>query len=219
MSEDLQLNYFNGRGLAETSRLILAIVQQDYKDFRYPLKVVDWKTYSFIREEFDRDKTDGKLTKSLNKVPFLNVGEQVISQSKAIERYLARRHNLFGDTEVQAAQIDALCEWIRDFKNDYQKVRQTSDGEREQAMNSWFTETLPTKLGALEITVGNGFSVGERLSLADITIYSFITQFFDNTEGALAATVNTPNIRSVVELVGNLTTVQEWLTKRPDTPF
>ena len=219
MSGVLQLNYFNGRGLAETSRLILAIVQQEYTDFRYPLKVVDWKTYSFVRDEFDRDKADGKLTQSLNKVPFLNVGDQVISQSKAIERYLARRYNLFGDTVVQAAQIDALCEWIRDFKTDYQKVRQTSDEVRASAMNIWFTETLPTKLGDLEVTVGNGFSVGDRLSLADITIYSFITQFFDNSVGALAATSNTPNIRSVVDQVGNLTTVQVWLAKRPETPF
>ena len=219
MSGDLQLNYLNGRGLAETSRLILAIVQQEYTDFRYPLKVVDWKTYSFVRDEFDRDKADGKLTQSLNKVPFLNVDEQVISQSKAIERYLARRYNLVGDTVVQAAQIDALCEWIRDFKTDYQKIRQTSDEMREVAMNTWFTETLPTKLGDLEVTVGNGFSVGDRLSLADITIYSFITQFFDNSVGSLAATANTPNIRSVVDQVGNLTTVKEWLAKRPETPF
>ena len=33
----LKLNYFNGRGMAETSRLILAAAGADYEDFRYPL--------------------------------------------------------------------------------------------------------------------------------------------------------------------------------------
>ena len=215
----LQLNYFNGRGLAETSRLILAVTQQEYVDFRYPLEIVDWKTYTFIKDEFNQDKADGKLTRSLNKVPFLNVDDQVICQSKAIERFLARRYNLFGDNAVEAGQIDAICEWIRDFKQDYQKVRQTDEAERDAAMNTWFAETLPGKLSDLEVVVGNTYAIGNRLSLADITIYSFITQFFDNTEGALAATDQTPNIRSVVDNVGNLSTIKEWIANRPETPF
>ena len=215
----IKLNYFNGRGLAETSRLILAVSQQEYTDFRYPLEILCWKNYNFVKEEFEQDKKEGKLTKSLDKVPFLTVDNEVICQSKTIERYLARRYNLFGDNNIQAAQIDSICEWIRDYKQDYQKVRQLPDEEKEAGMTTWFTETLPANLGKLEAIVGETYAIGQRLSLADITIYSFITQFFDNHDAAYQATAETSHIRSVVDHVGNLNTIKDWLKKRPDTPF
>ena len=39
-----------------------------------------------------------------------------IGQSKAIERYIARRYGLLGANEIEAAQIDAITEHIRDAK-------------------------------------------------------------------------------------------------------
>ena len=57
----MKLVYFNGRGLAETSRLVLAYAGADYEDFRYPLEIVDWKTFNFVREEFIADRDSGKL--------------------------------------------------------------------------------------------------------------------------------------------------------------
>jgi len=72
----LKLCYFNGRGLAETSRLILAVAGVDYEDYRYPLEVLDWATFNMVRDEFDKDKCEGKLDKSMGKVPFLVVREE-----------------------------------------------------------------------------------------------------------------------------------------------
>ena len=86
----MKLVYFNGRGLAEISRILLAIGEEDYEDFRYPLKIIDWSKHQMEKAEFDKDKTDGKLTGSLNKVPYLEVDGTIIPQSKSIERYLAR---------------------------------------------------------------------------------------------------------------------------------
>jgi len=104
----LKLNYFNGRGLGETARLILAVANETYEDFRYPLKIIDMTTYDMERPEFDEAKASGKLWKSMGKVPFLNVGgDTVISQSKAIERYLAGRFNMMGSSPEEAALIDS----------------------------------------------------------------------------------------------------------------
>ena len=113
----LKLCYFNGRGLAETSRMILAVAGAEYEDFRYPLEVIDWATFNMVREEFNKDKAEGKLEKSMGKVPFLVVNDGVettLSQSKSIERYLARRFGFMGGSDLEAAQIDSLCECIRD---------------------------------------------------------------------------------------------------------
>jgi glutathione S-transferase len=215
----LQLNYFNARGLAETSRFILAIAEQPYTDFRYPLQVNDWSTYDFTRVEFDQDKADGKLKRSLDKLPFLTADGQVISQSKAVERYLARRFGMMGSNEVEAAQIDAICEYVRDFKTEYQKTRSLTGDEREAGMTKWFNETLPSKLEALNHIVGDRFAVGGKTSLADITLFTFLTQFFDNVDAARSATDRALRIRQVVDGVAGLSSVQKWISTRPTTGF
>ena len=214
----MKLVYFNGRGLAEISRILLAIGEEDYEDFRYPLKIIDWSKHQMEKEEFEKDKAEGKLVGSLNKVPYLEVDGQVIPQSKSIERYLARKYSLMGDNDIEAVRIDSLCECIRDFKDAYQSVRKADD--KEKAMNEWFTKTLVEKLGLLENLVdGEGFSVGTKLSLSDVVIFAFITQFFDNKEASMNATLATPKIRSVVEKVSSVPQVVSWLEKRPVTGF
>jgi len=50
----LKLCYFNGRGLAETSRMILAVAGAEYEDFRYPLEVIDWATFNMVRRSLTR---------------------------------------------------------------------------------------------------------------------------------------------------------------------
>ena len=165
----LKLCYFNGRGLAETSRLILAVAGVDYEDYRYPLEVLDWATFNMVREEFDKDKSEGKLEKSMGKVPFLVVkdeggNEVTICQSKAIERYLAHRYGFMGSSELEAAQIDSLCECVRDFKDLYQPVRKMEN--KEEAMQKWFGETLVGKLGEFEKLLGDGgYAVGDSWSM------------------------------------------------------
>jgi glutathione S-transferase len=219
----MKLTYFNVRGLAETTRMLFAVNNQtgdreEYEDFRYPLEVIDMKTHQMTKDEFDSDKSDGKLVKSLNKVPFLEVDGHVIPQSKSIERFLARRFGLMGNDEYESVHIDSICECVRDFKDMYQKVRVAEDVDT--AMNEWFTVTLIERLTLLENLLNdNNFSVGDKLSLSDIVLYSFITNFFDNKEASMNATLAAPRLRKIVQVVGELPEIKEWLEKRPKTNF
>ena len=214
----MKLTYFNIRGLAETSRILLAIMGQEYEDFRYPLNIIDLASFNMEKPEFDAAKQDGKLLGSLNKVPFLEVDGTIIPQSKAIERYIASQGNMMGNSLLEYARIDSICECIRDFKDAYQRVRKSEN--REEEMTKWFTETLPERLGLLEHIVGkenNSFSVGNRLSLADVIIYVFITQFFDDKTRAMDTTNNTTNIRNIVNNVASNKNLINWLNNRPET--
>ena len=214
----MKLVYFNVRGLAETSRMLLAVAKQDYEDFRYPLEVVDMSTHAMIKDDFDSDKKDGKLVKSLNKVPFLEVDGETIPQSKTIERFLATRFSMMGSSDLETAKIDSICECVRDFKDMYQKVRVAKD--KDSAMNEWFTVTLVERLTLLENLLGNeGFSVGSSTSLSDIILYSFITNFFDNREASMNATLATPSLRKIIDRVHSLPEMVEWLENRPKTDF
>ena len=214
----MKLVYFNGRGLAEISRILLAIGGEEYEDFRYPLEVIDFSKHEMVKEEFDKDKADGKLVSSLNKVPYLDVDGTIIPQSKSIERFLSRRFSMMGENELEALRIDSICECIRDFKDAYQSVRKADN--KEQAMNEWFTKTLVEKLGLLEnIVDGEGYSVGKKLSLSDVVMFAFITQFFDNKEASMNATLASPKIRSVIENVSTVPQLVSWIEKRPKTDF
>jgi len=217
----MKLVYFNGRGLAETSRLLLALNNVDYEDFRYPLKIIDWATHNMERVEFLSDKDNNKLLGSLNKVPYLEVDGKVIPQSKSIERFLAHKYNMMGDNELESGRIDSICECVRDFKDAYQNVRKLPEEEKEDGIKKWFSETLVEKLTLLDHMLGHedsNFSVGTKTSLADIVLFSFITQFFDDKDLSLSSTDNL-KVKNIVRNVGELNEIKHWISSRPDTPF
>tara|TARA_Y100001958_G_scaffold114841_1_gene81992 strand:+ start:5330 stop:5980 length:651 start_codon:yes stop_codon:yes gene_type:complete len=216
----MKLAYFDIRGLAETSRILLALGNEEYEDFRYPLKVIDMTTYKMEKEEFDNDKKEGKLVGSLNKLPYLEIDNVIIPQSKSIERFLARRYNLMGNSEIEAAKIDSICECVRDFKDMYQKVRKTEGEEKDNEMKKWFSETLVERLELLEQSIDSkDFCVGCNLSLADIVLFTFITDFFDDKDSAFKSTETTPKIRNIIEYVSNLERIKNWIEKRPNSVF
>jgi len=217
----MKLTYFNVRGLAETSRFLLALGEEEYEDFRYPLEVIDMSKYEMKKDEFDKDKADGNLVTSLNKVPFLEVDGVTIPQSKSVERFLARRFNMMGSNDLQYAQIDAICESVRDFKDMYQKVRVLPDDEKDSGMKEWFTVTLVERLSLLEnqLVGDSGFSVGNTTSLSDVVLFTFVTEFFDNKEASLNATLASPKVRAVVDRLSSDEKVLKWVSERPKTSF
>ena len=143
-----KLIYFDGKGLAETSRMLFKIANVDFEDFRYPLEIIDLATFNMVRDEFDKDKKEGKLSLSMNKLPALEIVKSniitTLFQSRAIERYLASEFGLMGKTPLEKVMIDALCETIRDLKSDYQTFRKAEN--KEESFKKWFNEVLPEKL-------------------------------------------------------------------------
>ena len=218
-----KLNYFNARGLVENIRYLFALSHTEYTDFRYPLTVIDMSQFLMEKPEFDRDRDEGKLLKSLNKLPFLQVdgnnGTHIICQSKSIERYLATEFGFMGEDNLEKAQIDSICECVRDLKEMYKSLKR--DINKDEKIKEWFSITLPEKLGLLENILGDnfGFSVGNKTSLADITLYTFIYEFFDNKQSAFNACLNNTKILRIVEKINILPEIIDWRETRPDTMF
>lgn len=220
----MKLSYFNGRGLAESCRVILAVAGEKYEDFRYPLTVLDWSTYNMVKEEFDYDKKAGNLWQSLGKVPYLEVEGQIIFQSKAMERFLANRYNLLGENHLDAAYIDGICETILDLKDGYQKVRNVSPDTKNTAMKVYFKETLPPLLEGLHTLLhsrqeNENFLVGNNLSLADIVVFLYFNDFYDDKESIKNIYSKLPIFYNLVNYIGNLDSIKNWLNTRPETPF
>jgi glutathione S-transferase len=220
-----KLTYFDIRGLAETSRLMFAVAKQEYEDCRFSLEVEfkdgkpDFSTIK--RPEFDAAKAAGELDSSGGKVPLLLVdGEHKIGQSKAIERYLAGALGLAGSSAVEAAQIDAVGETVRDIKDAYQKAKGEADTKEK-----FFAEGLPTALALLEKSLPSAsgpWLIGSKVSYADVVIFAFLTSqkgFFDDVDKAKKAYSECPRIAAAVQAVEANAEMKAWIAKRKDTPM
>ena len=118
---------------------------------------------------------------------------------------------------MEEAKIDAVCECIRDIKDRYQKVRSGTDEEKA----NYFNNVLPTEFSDLAkvLDTNTKYAIGNKLSLADVSIYCLVTQFYDNKDPVKNAAANIPRIRDIVIRVASRPEVRVYLTDRPETKF
>jgi hypothetical protein len=90
--------------------------------------------------------------------PVLEVDGVVIPQSKAIERFLAKRFGLLGANDVEQALVEgcrhrmrsnvaAVIEQLTDIKNKYMEARRAVGDEQKAKTSAFFSEELPKQLG------------------------------------------------------------------------
>lgn len=219
----LQLKYFNARGAAETARLIFKIAGKDFDDHRF--EITPGKMRS---PDFETAREAGELKANLNRAPVL-VTEKgaVIGQSKAIERYLARRFNLMGKNPEEQAMIDAIAEHCRDVRDaqmrkGFSRFSPKKEKEKAVARKEWFSKDLPVLLEKIDASVREtgsaGYSVGSSMSLADIVIFSTFRDGppSDKEENAKALEKFSA-LSAIVNSVESHPAVAKWLESRPET--
>jgi prostaglandin-H2 D-isomerase / glutathione transferase len=209
----MKLTYFNARGLSETIRYMFAVADEAYEDFRIPFTLETPGDFSTIsRPVFDEMKAEGSFRASMDKLPLLTVDGTHLAQSKAIERFVARRLGFMGYTDLEAAQIDAICEHVRDLKDSYKKAK--AEGELE----IWWPKFLSLS-DALNAAIPEFLLATTRPTLAHITLYNFYNCFFDDVANAQKSVQHCPTIASMCLLVKNDPRVVAWEKNRPSTPF
>eukprot|EP00971_Amphidinium_carterae_P145089 2874317-Amphidinium_carterae.1 len=218
---EYELIYFAIRGLAETSRMLLAMGKVSYKDTRLSIRVPDGDFSKVIRPEYDEMKAKGELDVSMYKLPILSVDGVRFSQSKAIEQYLARQFGFRGSSDIEAAQVLQLTESIRDMKDAYFKAKATEEGKVK-----WFAEDMPEFCGKLEKSIPAGpgpWLVGSKVSYADLVFFQTIAvhdgAFFDNIDGARAAWSKCPRIAAAMAEIAEIPEIKERIASRPKTDF
>ena len=99
-----RLTYFAGWGLAEQTRWMLAAAGVEFSQ-------VALRTHA----EFEELRASGHLL--FNQLPLLEIDGLDLTQSQAMVRYVARRHQMDGgESLADAAQVDMLCEGVRDAR-------------------------------------------------------------------------------------------------------
>lgn len=219
----MKLNYFDIRGLAEVSRLLFAGSKVDYEDFRYPLTFGTPGDFSTIqRAEFEAAKEKGEFDSALGKVPVLEYQGVKVGQSKAIERFIARKVGMMGSSEIEEFQIDSLACHVIDIKDAYKAAKEAGKDDKEAAMTKWFGETLPEKLALVEKSLPDApgpWLVGNKMSYADVTYYYFLLDpkgFFDDIDGAAKALATAPRLNAACQAVLKDEGIAAWVNeKRP----
>lgn len=222
----LTLKYFDARGAAETTRVLLAIGGLQYEDKRYKIGP------GFDAPEFKAEKESGALLLNLNRAPILMTDEGSIGQSKSMERYVAREAGLMGRSSFEAATIDMVAEHVRDVRDAQQRkgfskmARGKTDEEKATLSAEWYGADLPGWLDRLEACVvqlsgqGATHAVGGRISYADVCIWSLLREgSAEDVELVTKAAAGCKTLQCIADGVAALPAVSEWVKSRPVTSF
>jgi glutathione S-transferase len=186
------LTYFEGRGRAETCRLLLAEANVIYVDNRL--------------KDITPLKTTGKL--AFGQVPLYEDNGFVLVQSATINRYVAKKYGMFGANDVEAATIDMICEGF----NDFAMARYQAKTDEEKAK---FNETKTKWFGYFQDFLkrnnnGAGFFVGNNISLADIVLFNV---FEHENLDAFAI------LKGLRDRIAARPKIATWVAKRPVSQF
>jgi glutathione S-transferase len=213
-SGKFKVTYFEAYGRVETPRILLAMAGKDFEDLRYPISFGTPGDFSTIkREEFDADQSAGKFDYAMNMIPVIESGDFKLPQSKAIERYLAKKLGMMGSTLEEEGWVDALNEHVGDISAAY---------GRKESEETWFKETLPSYMKKLEAALPGtlGFAVGDKVSLADVAIFRLLSDTqpaYDSKwdSDVVAAYADCPKIKAIMATMDGHEALQKWMKGRP----
>jgi len=171
-------------------------------------------TQGYFGCDFMTAKTSGKLPGG--QLPLLAVDGQLISQSGAINRYVASlvtKPDFIPKDPVKAALADALHETAQDIYRIMGVVNAFKGEQWIQEKEEYFTKTLPPKLPALVKMLGDqSFFCGDAVTYADFALYTIMDLVRLVEPGVVS---QHDNITAWMARVEQLPGVKQYLESRP----
>ena len=161
MPANIKLTYFNFRGRAEASRLMLAYKGVDYEDNRITQE--QWAAL--------KPKTP------FGSLPLLCYNGMELAQSMTIARFLARELCLAGKTRCEEAQVDMVVDAIVDLFAAFVKLISEKDEAKKAEMTKKMgEETVPAAMCNLEAILcknGGCYMVGNDVRFSKFILKQF----------------------------------------------
>ncbi len=173
---ELELGYWAIRGLAQPIRFLLAYAKAPFSEVRIGVN----QNGSLIADEStDWESHKHSLGVAFPNLPYLidksGPTEVRLTQSNAILRYLARRFDLYGDSEAEQITIDVLQEEAYDFRNLIVKAAYTLGDGYPAAFAEFAATAIPRYLDSFESYLAkrenSSHFFGKRTSLVDFVLY------------------------------------------------
>eukprot|EP00090_Calanus_glacialis_P028573 TRINITY_DN45882_c0_g1_i1.p1 TRINITY_DN45882_c0_g1~~TRINITY_DN45882_c0_g1_i1.p1 ORF type:complete len:205 (-),score=76.29 TRINITY_DN45882_c0_g1_i1:437-1051(-) len=202
---DIKLTYFNGRGRAETARLVLAYAGAKYEDER-----ITGEQLAAL-----------KSTLAYGQLPKLEFKGEALYQSVSIARFLAREFGIAGSSNLERAQSDEVVDAITDIQNAiYGALFEKDDAIKEEKMKKVSGETIPSSLANLEknlVKRGGQFFVGNSFTWAELHLLQLVDILVGmKNEKALEATPKLANLMARTKQIPN---IKQYLEDRPASEF
>lgn len=206
MSSKYKLIYFNGRGLGEPLRWLLAYMGEKFEDFRFP------------REEWPSIKP----TTPFGKVPVLEINGKMAAQSIALARYLGKQAGLGGKDAWEDLQIDIVVDHFADFRHELALLKiMTEKDEKIKAEKKerFVKETVPFFMKRFDIIVKEnaGYVANGKQSWGDIYFICMADVFSKYMGFDLLAPYS--NLVALQKRIVSIPEIKVWIDNRPETEF
>ncbi|KAL6754467.1 glutathione S-transferase [Haematococcus lacustris] len=160
MAPHIKLIYFDFPGKAELTRVLLNVGNVPFED------------YTISREQW----AELKPTMPYGQIPVLEVDGKQLAQSSAIERYAARLAGLYPQDAWEAAKVDELACFMKEWWEPFASTFSIKDAdERLAARKAVAQGPLQTKIAKLNTLLTeagqDGYLVGGRMTYADVAAF------------------------------------------------
>ncbi|XP_007529406.1 glutathione S-transferase Mu 2-like isoform X1 [Erinaceus europaeus] len=164
----MTLGYWDLRGLTLPIRMLLEYTDTKYEEKMYTIgDAPDYDRSQWLNEKF-------KLGLDFPNLPYLIDGTHRLTQSNAILRYIARKHNLCGETEEERILVDVLENQFKDTRMQLIRLCYNPDFEK---LKPEFLEGLPEKMKQFSEFLGKRlWFAGDKLTFVDFLAYDILDQ-------------------------------------------
>ncbi|XP_069489086.1 glutathione S-transferase Mu 1-like isoform X1 [Ambystoma mexicanum] len=162
------LGYWDVRGLGHSIRLLLEYTGTKYEEKMYTCgPAPDYDRSDWLKEK-------ETLGLDFPNLPYFIDGSVKLTQSSAIIRYIARKHNLCGESEEEMVRVDLLQSQVMDFRMQLATIAYSPDFE---ALKGPYLKQLPDKLKLFSEFLGQRkWFAGEKITFADFLVYDVLDQ-------------------------------------------
>ncbi|XP_054157586.1 glutathione S-transferase Mu 1-like [Oppia nitens] len=171
------LGYYKIRGLAQPIRLLLKYTGVDFQEKDYEFGPGEgFQHLDSIKQYWLKEKYTMGL--DFPNLPYYLDGQHIkLTQSKAIVRYLARKHGLVGQTECELARQDMAEYQLTDYMTAFFRMLFDPSG-LEAARQTYIADQLPKQLDELSKFLGtNQWLAGKQLTYVDFVTYECLDWF------------------------------------------
>ncbi|XP_039697060.1 glutathione S-transferase Mu 1 isoform X3 [Pteropus medius] len=152
--------------LAHAIRLLLEYTASNYEEKKYTMgDAPDYDRSQWLSEKF-------QLGLDFPNLPYLIDGSHRLTQSNAILRYIARKHNLCGETEEEKIRVDILENEVMDISNQLARVCYSPDFEK---LKPEYLKALPEKMKLFSQFLGKrSWFAADKLTYVDFLAYDIL---------------------------------------------
>jgi glutathione S-transferase len=182
---------------------------------RFP---IDYEDRRLSREEW----LEIKPTVPFQCMPFLEVDGKMMSQSIAMNRYLAKKFELAGTNDWDEAMADMIVDCTMDMIMPlFQIFHAKTDEDKATIKKQFLEEKVPPLLEKLEDILkqnksGDKYFVGEELTWADLNFFNAIEAPSGWGVDMNVPLEKCPKLKALKQRVADVENVKAWLEKRPE---